>query len=103
MRNYFKALRLPTTASLETIQNALHTGDVPAGSAVNALDESHRADAVDILCDQQRCQLYTCTVELYQRLHEASVCLDTDPGIDSHLWHERLADFVDNEQSADPL
>ena len=103
MRNYYKALRLPTTASVETIENALRTDDVPGGITANALEESHREDALDILCDEQRCQLYACTVELYQRLYEASTCLDSDPGVDSHLWHERLADFADSDQSASPL
>ena len=68
MRNYYKTLRLPTTAPLETIENALRIDDLPAGIIADALEEPHRADALDILCDEQRCHLYACTVELYQRL-----------------------------------
>ena len=98
MRNYYKALRIPTTASLKTIKEALNTNGVTAGETANALDKPHRADARDILFNERRCQLYTSTVELYQRLHEASACLDSKPGVDSHLWHERLADFDDSDQ-----
>lgn len=96
MRNYFKILQLTTAAPREDIEKVLQKN----GDNANILEKRFQADAPGVLLDEQRCQLYTNTVALYERLHQASGCLSA-PGTDSHNWQNRLTAFERLDNIAD--
>lgn len=89
MRNYFTDLKLPALAARQQITDALELGS----AAVKALNPKHRKDAYQILLEEDQRQLYGATVTLYEALHIAADRLQSNGGIDTHRWKERLAEF----------
>jgi len=89
MRNYFKTLKLDTSASKEDVQAVLGMGQ----DAAKDLNPRHRADAFEILLEEERRQVYASTVELYETLRSAASCLDEPGAKDTHRWKERLSEF----------
>lgn len=89
MRNYFKTLQLHTSAAKEDVQAVLGMGH----DAAKGLNPRHRADAFEILLEEERRQAYASTVKLYETLHSAASCLDEPGAKDTHRWKERLSEF----------
>lgn len=93
MRNYFKTLGLDTSAVKEDVQAVLGMGH----EAARGLDPRHRTDALEILLEEERRQVYASTVELYETLRSAASCLDEPGARDTHRWKERLSEFDTDE------
>lgn len=89
MRNYFKTLNLRTAAPREAVAQALSM----ANSTGSALAPRTRADAHDIMLDEDRRQCYAGVVELYETMYTAIGCLRESVGKDTHRWHARLSEF----------
>jgi len=94
MRNYFKALGLDTTATKETLEAAMGSGQQTA----KELDPRHRADAIAVLSAEERRDTYASTTELFETLRGAISCLDEPEAQDGHRWKDRLSEF-DNVES----
>jgi len=86
MRNYFKALNIPVSASREALGTACE-------SIEQMIPAAHQADARDILSDPDRAKCYADTAEVYESMHIALSCLKNVGGVDTHRWKDRLANF----------
>lgn len=89
MRNYFKALGLDTTATKETLEAAM----VSEQQTATHLDPRHQSDAIAILFEEERREMYASTTELFETLRGAINCLDNPPAQDGHRWKDRLSEF----------
>ena len=93
MRNYFKTLGLDVSASKEHLQKVL---DVNKGEAAN-LNPRHQVDALEVLLDEQRLDVYASAALLYETLGAAAGCLDEPIAKNTHQWQARLSEFETTE------
>lgn len=94
MRNYFKALQVPTSTSQKTFDTLLRNKE----EVILNIKDGQRFDAISILLDDNRLELYASAAQLYETMHLASNCLTTPGGKDTHHWQERLVDFYPSEE-----
>lgn len=94
MRNYFKALEVPTTTSQKTFDTLLRNKE----EVILNIKDGQRFDAISILLDENRLELYASTAQLYETMHLASSSLTSTDGKDTHHWQERLVDFYPSEE-----
>lgn len=99
MRNYFKNLQLTPTTSNSILLDALD----PSSHSLHNIHSKQRPDALSVLLDLNRKNVYSDTVELYETMRIAQTCLSESGGIDTHKWEERLANFGANVEGEPDL
>lgn len=99
MRNYFKSLQVPTNTSQRTFDALLRDKE----EVILNIKDGQRFDAISILLDENKLDLYSSVAQLYETMHVASNCLRSSNAKDTHHWQERLIDFYPSEEELTDL
>ena len=97
MRNYFKALGIPTVADRDQVKDSLQS----TSQSTEDLMRAYHLDIHAVMLNEDRRQMYASTAQLYEALHGASSCLTSSVGTDTHRWRERVSDFDSNVDHLD--